>query len=175
MNKSILLIVAALVLGAVLLLIGIFISRNDRKSEVSEQAVVESPTETAVVTQPQAQLANPASQNCVDKGGTVEIQTRGDGGQYGLCDFGSGMECEEWALYRGECPVGGVRTTGFDNIQQKYCAWSGGQTLAVPNAICTFDNGATCPVDAYYNGTCTQDQPLPTKSNQASPSSALIQ
>lgn len=101
-------------------------------------------------------LANPASVYCGKQGGTTVIQTNGSGGQYGLCDFGSGMACEEWAMYRGECPIGGIRTTGFDNIQQKYCAWSGGQTLAVQNATCTFKNGKSCSVDAFYNGSCNQ-------------------
>lgn len=100
-------------------------------------------------------LANPASVYCGKQGGTTVIQTNGSGGEYGLCNFGSGMACEEWAMYRGECPIGGVRTTGFDNIQQKYCAWSGGETLAIQNATCTFKNGNTCSVDAFYNGTCS--------------------
>lgn len=102
-------------------------------------------------------LANPASVYCGKQGGQTVIQTNGSGGQYGLCDFGSGMACEEWAMYRGECPIGGIRTTGYDNIQQKYCAWSGGQTLAVENATCTFKNGKSCSVNDYYNGTCSQN------------------
>jgi putative hemolysin len=47
-------------------------------------------------------LANPASKHCVDHGGTLEIRS-GDGGQYGVCRFTGGSECEEWAYYRGEC------------------------------------------------------------------------
>jgi putative hemolysin len=100
-------------------------------------------------------LANPASVYCGQQGGTTVMQTNGSGGQYGLCDFGSGMACEEWAMYRGECPIGGIKTTGYDTIQQKYCAWSGGTTLAVQNATCTFKNGTTCSVDAFYNGSCS--------------------
>lgn len=99
--------------------------------------------------------ANPASVYCAKNGGKTVIQTRGDGGQYGLCDFGSGMACEEWAMMRGDCPIGGIRTTGFDNVEQKYCVWSGGSTLAQPNATCTFNNSKTCSVDNFYNGTCT--------------------
>jgi len=100
-------------------------------------------------------LANPASVYCGQQGGTTVIQKNGSGGQYGLCDFGDNMACEEWAMYRKECPIGGIKTTGYDNIQQKYCAWSGGQTLAVENASCKLPNGTTCSVDAFYNGTCS--------------------
>jgi len=48
-----------------------------------------------------AQIANPASTNCVEKGGTVEIRDSPEG-QYGVCVFPNGLECEEWALFRGE-------------------------------------------------------------------------
>lgn len=99
-------------------------------------------------------LANPASVHCDEVGGTLSIQTRGDGGQYGVCMFADNQECEEWALYRGECPVGGINIAGYDTPQEVYCAITGGQTLAVENATCTLPNGAECSVDSYYDGTC---------------------
>lgn len=48
-------------------------------------------------------LANPASVNCLDKGGQIEIKKNADGGEYGMCIFPNGKECEEWAFFRGEC------------------------------------------------------------------------
>jgi len=99
-------------------------------------------------------LANPASVNCTNKGGTLVIQKRSDGGEYGLCTFEDAYACEEWALFRGECPVGGVRTTGYDTVAQKYCAWVGGQTLAEPNAVCTFADGSTCKTPDLFSGYC---------------------
>ncbi|HVZ66758.1 MAG TPA: DUF333 domain-containing protein [Patescibacteria group bacterium] len=99
-------------------------------------------------------LANPASVNCAKQGGTTVIMTMGNGGQYGLCQFEDNMNCEEWAMMRGQCPVGGIKTTGYDTIQQKYCAWIGGKTFAVANAKCTLPNGTVCSDDALYNGTC---------------------
>lgn len=102
-----------------------------------------------------SKLANPASENCAAKGGTTSIQTRGDGGQYGLCMFEDNYACEEWAMMRGDCPVGGVRTTGFDNTAQMYCAWLGGKTLAEENATCTLPGGKVCDDNALYNGTCS--------------------
>jgi len=52
-------------------------------------------------------LANPAAVYCEEQGGRVEIRTAADGGQYGVCIFVDGSECDEWAFYRGECgPMG---------------------------------------------------------------------
>ena len=53
--------------------------------------------------EPAAGLANPASVYCQEQGGTVEIRTDAEGGQYGVCIFDDGSECEEWAFFRGEC------------------------------------------------------------------------
>jgi len=47
-------------------------------------------------------MANPASVNCGNVGGTTQIMTNPDGSQYGMCTFTNGTSCEEWALYRGE-------------------------------------------------------------------------
>src|SRR5262249_60710771 len=55
------------------------------------------------LTRQKAGLANPASVNCVKLGGTSVI-LQGAKGAYGMCRFGDGRECEEWALLReGKC------------------------------------------------------------------------
>ena len=46
-------------------------------------------------------MANPASANCVNVGGTVQIKDS-PASQYGMCAFPNGTACEEWALFRGE-------------------------------------------------------------------------
>jgi putative hemolysin len=51
----------------------------------------------------QNQIANPASKNCIEKGGKLEIRKDAEGGEYGACIFPNGKECEEWALLRGKC------------------------------------------------------------------------
>lgn len=51
-------------------------------------------------------LANPASQYCAQNGGTLQLRTDSSGGQYGVCLFSDGTECEEWAFFRGECKPG---------------------------------------------------------------------
>jgi len=51
-------------------------------------------------------MPNPASVYCEEQGGKIEIRTQDDGGQYGVCIFPDGSECEEWAFFRGECKPG---------------------------------------------------------------------
>jgi len=51
-------------------------------------------------------MANPASEHCVDEGGRLEIRDT-SGGQVGYCIFPDGSECEEWAHFKGECAPGG--------------------------------------------------------------------
>ena len=48
------------------------------------------------------QIANPASVNCINDNGSLSIRTDQNGSQYGVC-IKNGKECEEWALFRGEC------------------------------------------------------------------------
>ncbi|HRZ30517.1 MAG TPA: DUF333 domain-containing protein [Candidatus Paceibacterota bacterium] len=57
--------------------------------------------------EPVAGLPNPASVNCEEVGGTLDIRTDTSGGQVGYCLFSDGSECEEWALLRNECSLGG--------------------------------------------------------------------
>jgi len=106
----------------------------------------------------QTTIANPASENCESNGGRLVIQKKETGSEYGLCYFDDNRACEEWAMMRGECPVGGVKTTGFDTVAQSFCAWSGGKTFAVENAVCTFDDGSTCLADDFHNGTCSKGE-----------------
>lgn len=55
----------------------------------------------------QAETANPASLYCQEQGGQLELRTdKKSQGQYGVCIFSNGSECEEWAYYRGECRPG---------------------------------------------------------------------
>ena len=95
-------------------------------------------------------------------GGRLEVRSRGDGGQYGVCLFADNRQCEEWALLRGDCPVGGVEVTGYATPQARYCAISGGRYGAraaagqgVPEAgDCRLTDGRVCSAKAYYDGTC---------------------
>jgi len=84
---------------------------------------------------------NPASEYCVDNGGTLVIQTKVTGGQYGICDFGNNSECEEWAMFREECPMGGVDISQYSTLEGFYCAITGGvpsneETQCEMGALC---------------------------------------
>ncbi len=48
-------------------------------------------------------MANPASVFCEEQGGTVDIRVDEEGNQAGFCVFSDGIECDEWAYFRGEC------------------------------------------------------------------------
>jgi putative hemolysin len=107
------------------------------------------------------QIANPASENCVKQGGTLTIQKRGDGSEYGVCVLEDNRQCEEWAMLREECPVDGIKITGYTTLAAQYCAITGGtyQITGSSNAdeeqgTCTFKNGQTCDAWDYYNGKC---------------------
>lgn len=102
-------------------------------------------------------IANPATTHCAKEGGVSRIITKQDGSQYGLCYFDDNRACEEWAMFRGECKVGGVKTTGYDTEAQMFCAWSGGRTQAVEGAMCELPSGKVCNAEAYYSGVCTND------------------
>jgi dipeptidase D len=108
-----------------------------------------------------AGLPNPASQNCIQQGGTLAIEERGDGGQFGVCYFEDNMQCEEWALMRGDCPVGGLKVTGYVTPAARCCAITGGQYAVTGKSgandeqgTCTFKDGSQCDAWDYYNGTC---------------------
>jgi len=61
-------------------------------------------------------LANPASVNCQQKGGTLEMRNN-EAGQYGVCKFTDGSECEEWAFFRGECAPGSDKPSDTTTIK----------------------------------------------------------
>ncbi len=115
-------------------------------------------TTTGIATTSSTGLANPASKNCADKGGNLQIKKDGSGGEYGLCYFDDNRACEEWALLRGDCPWGGRRTTGFDTEEQRYCAWLGGETYAVEKAVCKFKDGSSCLDEDLFKGLCHTGQ-----------------
>lgn len=108
-----------------------------------------------------AQLANPASQHCVEQGGRLTIERNPEGGQYGVCIFSDNRQCEEWALFRGGCPAGGIRVAGYATPAARYCAITGGRYMVIARSgtsdeegSCTPPKGGTCDADAYYRGTC---------------------
>jgi putative hemolysin len=70
---------------------------------------------------PQADMPNPASAHCVEKGFKSEIRTATDGSQSGVCIFPDGSECDEWAYFRGECGPAVPATEAAD--ASVYAGW----------------------------------------------------
>lgn len=92
------------------------------------------------------QIANPASQNCIDKGGSLEIKKDSEGNEYGVCLFEDNRQCEEWALMHGDCPMGGVKITGYDNNGQIFCAIRGG-SVNMETKMCILPDGKECGIN----------------------------
>jgi putative hemolysin len=57
-------------------------------------------------TKPEPNIANPASANCEQNGGKLELTKDASGGSVGMCRFPDNSVCEEWAYYRGSCKPG---------------------------------------------------------------------
>ena len=154
-------------LGA--LCVGALLTACTAVTPVAPSAATPAPDATSA-----PQLANPASVNCAEQGGTLTIETRGDGGEFGVCSFEDNLQCEEWALFRGECPAGGIKVTGYATAAARYCAITGGEYQAdestttasgEEDGTCTLPDGQSCNVWDYYNGTVTRPHrpaiPLP--------------
>jgi len=104
--------------------------------------------------------ANPASEHCIAQGGRLSIEHGPNGGEYGVCMFEDNYQCEEWALLRGDCRMGGIRITGYVSDMARYCAITGGRFVdtstdsSMQQGTCTFASGKGCDAAAYYRGDC---------------------
>ncbi len=106
-------------------------------------------------------IANPASIFCNDQGGSLKVELRGDIGEYGVCVFEDNRQCEEWAMYRNKCPIGGIDVSDSHTPASAFCALTGGiysatsnQDTADEQGTCTFPDESQCDAWAYYNGDC---------------------
>ena len=136
-----------------------------------QPAIPAQPTQPAPQpTQPgTAEIANPASVNCVNQGGTLKIETKPDGSQYGVCLFEDNLQCEEWAMLRGDCPVGGIKVTGYVTPAAQYCAITGGtvEDPGTPVPMCKRIDGTLCNAEANMNGECPDpNNPEPNAGNK---------
>ena len=91
-----------------------------------------------------AGLANPASVYCQALGFNEETRT-GDGGDYGVCIFEDGSECDSWDFLAGRC-----------GSEHSYCTAQGGtlKTNDTNIATCVFTDGSSCDEYAYSTGDC---------------------
>ena len=117
-------------------------------------------TSTVMPVPTDAGIANPASVNCDQKGGKLEMHDRGDLGKYGVCVFEHNRQCEEWAMFRGECREGGVDVTSYATDAAVFCTISGGEYTATDNigtatelGTCALKDGTTRDAWELFNGT----------------------
>ena len=67
-------------------------------------------------------------------------------------------------MMRGDCPVGGIKVTGYITTAATYCAITGGAYTVTGNSgntqdeqgTCSFKGGKSCDVWDLYNGKCTK-------------------
>ncbi|MEI7619945.1 MAG: DUF333 domain-containing protein [Candidatus Falkowbacteria bacterium] len=143
---------------------------NERNSAIIPSIVVPSPIDPLVnsstpIEQPALGMANPASTNCIEKGGSLKIESKTDGSQYGICYFDDNRQCEEWAMMRGDCPVGGLKITGYITPAATFCVISGGKYIITKQSpevnaeneegTCTFNGGQVCDASKFYDGSCS--------------------
>jgi len=109
------------------------------------------------------EIANPASQFCIQSGGELSIRTDNDDGQYGVCVFDDNRQCEEWAMLRGRCPLGGRKITGYLTDEARYCVITGGRYERAETStnqsgeqqgFCEFAGGVVCDAFEYFVGDC---------------------
>lgn len=72
---------------------------GQKLEEIKEQII----EKVEKMEQGQVQIANPASEYCIKMGGKLEMKTDENKDQFGICHLPDGTDCEEWALFRGEC------------------------------------------------------------------------
>ncbi len=73
-----------------------------------------------------ASLPNPASQDCVDKGGNLKT-VKETAGELGICQFSDGSQCEEWKLFRNECQKGQTNTADISHPYSGLIRKTGGK------------------------------------------------
>lgn len=116
--------------------------------------------EEPIVTPSIIGMANPASVNCQKVGGVLRIEKKPPArSEYGVCYFDDNRQCEEWALFRGECPVGGLKVTGYVTPAARYCAITGGRYVVTGHdgeeqGTCTYKEGNVCDVWDLWEGRC---------------------
>jgi putative hemolysin len=108
-----------------------------------------------------AGLANPASVNCTDKGGKLQIVDTPDG-QIGICTFEDSSVCEEWAFFKQECKPGELlpRNAGpAGNKSFSKCLDQNGKIFSLEQdkketVLCVLPSAKICELSTLAAGTC---------------------
>ena len=90
-------------------------------------------------------LPNPASVYCQGLGYREETREEPEG-QYGVCIFPEGEECDTWDFLAGRC-----------GQEYSYCVKQGYELIEVPDSnigACLFPDGTQCPEYEFFQGNC---------------------
>jgi putative hemolysin len=97
-------------------------------------------------------MANPASVYCQGLGFKEETR-QNELGQYGVCVFLDGSECDSWDFLAGRC-----------GQEHSYCVDQGYEFQVIVDsniANCIFDDGSTCSEYLYFQGECKPGDNFP--------------
>ncbi|MDD4122814.1 MAG: DUF333 domain-containing protein [Candidatus Pacebacteria bacterium] len=141
-----------IVFSIIIILMAIFYYNYKPKTNLVQEEVTTTTRQKVLMPEEvpadQIQLANPASQYCIDNQGKLEMRKDINGGEYGVCLFEDNRQCEEWAMFRNLCPMGGIKITGYDNNGQIECAIKGGE-VNMKDSLCVFKT-KTCKINQNY-------------------------
>ena len=82
-------------------------------------ACASAPTDTPAANSATARMANPASLNCIQQKGKLQTVKTAQG-EVTYCLLPSGKKCEEWDMFRGNCPVRTVNVNRNFGNQSKH-------------------------------------------------------
>ncbi|HQT44584.1 MAG TPA: DUF333 domain-containing protein [Candidatus Micrarchaeota archaeon] len=104
-----------------------------------------------------AGIANPASQNCVDKGFNLSIVADATGNEYGECSKPGYSTCEEWVFFKGECLiVPTCNSTSVCSANSSCYYYRPCQKLPDGTTSCGMERGdSTCHANCDSDSDCT--------------------
>ncbi len=147
-TKSILLL-ALLLIGLVVLVL--CLRSYLKKSVIQSQETIQENRESVG-------MANPASVYCNQNAGKSEIRNNEDG-QYGVCVFPDGSQCDEWKFFRKECGIGDSKTSlekDLELIKQALVLKDGIDLdlvdVSVGSRVDNFVSGSISPKEAGIGG-----------------------
>ncbi len=103
------------------------------------------------------EIPNPASVYCLKQGYRVDSRSDAQGNQYGVCIFPSGIECDEWAYFHGECTQDGRSPNAENKAVEATRIFLANELNIVPDQVIVFAVKTTTWPDSCL-GLAAQDE-----------------